>query len=85
MMTSAIEHKAFQLVRKLRKHGCKPQSPKRTPRSALINIEQPTPEMAKQAIEIKQCLNGVFSLVYTLQVDGCTVSWQQGEQQCNLH
>ncbi len=84
-MTSAIEYKAFHLVRKLREHGCKPQNPKRTPRSALINIEQPTPEMAKQATEIKQCLNGVFSRVYTLQVDGCTVSWRQGEPSCNLH
>lgn len=83
-MNRTKEIKVFSLVRKLRLSGCQPQPPKRTPRGALINIEHPTPEMAKCATEIKQCLNGVSTSVYVVNVDGCTVSWSGGVM-CQTH
>ncbi|ODS10955.1 hypothetical protein [Vibrio scophthalmi] len=83
-MNNTKEQKVFSLVRKLRQSGCQPQSPKKTPRGALINILHPTPDMTKGATEIKQCLNGVSTLVYVLNLDGCTVSWQ-GVTTCQIH
>jgi hypothetical protein len=79
-MDKKIERNASQVMQKLRNKGCTVLFAKRTPRSALINIEQPTTEMQQHAIEIKQTLQGIPSSVFTLLVDGCTVSWSQGEQ-----
>ncbi len=83
-MNSTNKTQVFKLVRALRERGCMPHTPLATPRGALISIEQPTPEMARNATEIKQCLNGVETLVYTLRLEGCTVSWQ-GDYQCRTH
>lgn len=74
----------FKLVETLRAQGCMPQQPRKTPRGALITIEQPTPDMEKHATEIKQCLNGVYTLVYALNWNGCTISWKGGHE-CQVH
>ncbi|CCN69755.1 hypothetical protein [Vibrio nigripulchritudo] len=74
----------YKVVKALKAQGCMPGQPLKTPRGALINIKQPTPQMAKQATEIKQCLNGVQTLIYTLNWNGCTISWQGG-QPCPIH
>ncbi|HAS63224.1 MAG TPA: hypothetical protein DCS35_12030 [Vibrio sp.] len=74
----------YKIMKKLQVQGCMPQPPLKTPTGAFIRIEQPTPEMAKQATEIKQCLNGVQSLVYALNLDGCTIRWQGGAL-CQTH
>ncbi|EJK2116151.1 hypothetical protein NK428_003073 [Vibrio navarrensis] len=79
------EKQASRVIKRLRHYGCKVVVALKTPRGVIINIEQPTPEMKARAIEIKQCLKGVYSTVYTLQVDGCTVNWKQGDVPCLLH
>ncbi|MDA0148825.1 hypothetical protein [Vibrio sp. LaRot3] len=81
-MTRSTE--VYKLMGKLQAQGCMPQPPLKTPRGAFICIAQPTPEMAKQATEIKQCLNGVQTLVYTLKLSGCTIRWQGGAP-CTTH
>ncbi|MDC5753831.1 hypothetical protein OPW41_18175 [Vibrio europaeus] len=81
-MKSSTE--VYKLMGKLQAQGCMPQPPLKTPRGALINIKQPTPEMAKYATEIKQCLNGVQSMVYAIKLGGCTIRWQGG-QTCQTH
>lgn len=81
-MKSSTE--VYKLMGKLQAQGCMPQPPLKTPRGAFIRIAQPTPEMAKQATEIKQCVNGVQTLVYALKINGCTIRWQ-GAQTCIAH
>ena len=79
------ERQASHVIKKLRHYGCKVVEAMKTPRGVIINIEQPTPEMKAKAVEIKQTLNGVYSTVYTMQFDGCTVNWKQGDVPCPLH
>ncbi|AYO22464.1 hypothetical protein D0856_21120 [Vibrio owensii] len=79
------EVQASRVIKRLRHYGCKVVVALKTPRGVIINIEQPTPEMKARAIEIKQTLNGVYSTVYTMQFDGCTVNWKQGGVPCLLH
>ncbi|MDF5045566.1 hypothetical protein P3632_21990 [Vibrio parahaemolyticus] len=79
------ERQASRVIKRLRHYGCKVVVALKTPRGVIINIEQPTPEMKARAIEIKQTLNGVYSTVYTMQFDGCTVNWKQGDVPCLLH
>ena len=83
-MNNSNKNQVFSLVKKLRQNGCEPKLPKKTPRGALISIEHPTPEMTRQATEIKQRLNGVLTLVYVMKLEGCTISWQ-GAQICQIH
>lgn len=83
-MNNTNEKQIFSLIRRLRQYGCQPEQPKKTPRGAIICIEHPTPEMTKQATEIKQCINGVSTLVYVLKLEGCTIRWK-GAHLCRIH
>ncbi|MGF1775875.1 hypothetical protein [Vibrio nomapromontoriensis] len=76
----SLEQRASNVMKKLRQLGCNVVTATKTPRGVLINIEQPTLEMAGSAIEIKQNVQGISSTVYSLQVDGCTVNWKEQTQ-----
>ncbi|SIO94822.1 hypothetical protein [Vibrio spartinae] len=77
------ERDASHVIKKLRQYGCDVLAAMKTPRCRfVIRIAKPTSEMAVRATPIHQCLNGVPSVVYTMQLDGCIIQWNGGEP-CN--
>lgn len=83
-MSMTVVKNAQRVMKKLRQQGCILLEAKEAPRRAIINIEAPTAEMMVNATVIKQSLNGVESMIYITQIDGCTVSWKGGEA-CSIH
>jgi hypothetical protein len=85
MMTLTIEQQATRVMKKLRHSGCHIVGALKTPRSAIINIEYPTHSMMASATAIRQTLMGTPSMVYTMNLDGCVVSWTQGGNTCPMN
>jgi hypothetical protein len=84
-MALTIEQQATRVMKKLRHRGCHIVGALRTPRSAIINIEYPTIGMVTHATAIRQTVMGIPSMVYTMHLDGCVVSWTQGGNACQMH
>ena len=79
--TNSIGVIAQRVIATLRKSGCQVLAVKAAQVRPMIEIAYPTDELKRDALELKEQVNGLRRRAYVARLGGCIVHWHEDLQQ----
>ena len=75
--TNSIGVIAQRVIATLRKNGCQVLAVKAAQVRPMIEIAYPTDELKRDALELKEQVNGLRRRAYAARLNGCIVHWRE--------